>query len=244
MKRLYADLHLCPDLRSEEQVLHVVRKACELGYGLIAVRLFPDFREERIKRLRNMCEEDNVDFVSRLDLKPRTPKELIRSLRRYRRRFEVIGVMCDSKGVARQAAKDRRVDILNFPSHSHRKRFFDEAEAELASKALACFEININPLLTLEGPARIRLISRLRREVAMAEDFQVPIVVSSGASTGMLMRKPREIVALTTLFDLEKALAEEAISRNPLTIVERNREKLSSEFVAPGIKLSRRGKDC
>ena len=244
MKRKYADLHLCPDLDNDEQVTRMIRKASELGYRLIAIPFPQNFPEEKIRKLQNICKENRMDFASRVDLKPRTPNELIRSLRKLRRRFEVIAVMCESKQVARQAAKDRRVDLLNFPGSNRRKRFFDKAEAELASNALGSLEIDIKPLLTLEGPTRIRLLSSLRREVAIAENFHVPIVISSGASNELLMRKPREIAALTSLFDLDKSLAINAVSRNPLAIVKRNREKLSPNFVAPGIRLIRRGKDC
>jgi len=244
MKRIYADLHMCPNSKDSEQAERMIRKASELGYYLIAMSLPPNFTEEKIQRLQNICEEANVDFASRVDLKPRTSKELINSLRKLRRRFEVIAVMCESKHVARQAAKDRRVDLVNFPSTDFRKRFFDRAEAELASNSLASFEIDIKPLLTLEGQARIRLLSILRREAAAARDFRVPIVVSSGVSEELLMRKPRELTALASLFDLDKASAIEAVSKNPVAIVKRNREKLSPHFVAPGIRIVRGGKDC
>ena len=244
MKRKYADLHLCPDLGNDEQVTRIIKKTSQLGYRLIAIPLPQNFPEEKIRKLQNICKENRIGFASRVDLKPRTPNELIRSLRKLRRRFEIIVVVCESKQVARQAAKDRRVDLLNFLGCNRRKRFFDKAEAELASNALGSLEIDIKPLLTLEGPARIRLLSSLRREVAIAEDFHVPIVISSGASNELLMRKPRETAALTSLFELDKSSAINAVSKNQLAIVKRNREKLSPNFVAPGIRLIRRGKDC
>jgi len=244
MKRKYADLHLCPDLGNDEQVTRIIKKTSQFGYGLIAIPLPQNFPEEKIRKLQNICKENRIGFASRVDLKPRTPNELIRSLRKLRRRFEIIVVVCESKQVARQAAKDRRVDLLNFLGCNRRKRFFDKAEAELASNALGSLEIDIKPLLTLEGPARIRLLSSLRREVAIAEDFHVPIVISSGASNELLTRKPREMAALTSLFDLDKCSAINTVSKNPLAIVKRNREQLSPNFVAPGIRLIRRGKDC
>jgi RNase P/RNase MRP subunit p30 len=244
MKRIYADLHLRPDLGDPEQVVCMIRKASELGYSLIAMSLPSNFPEEKIQQLQNICSEAKVDFVSRIDLKPQTSRGLINSLRKLRRRFEIISVMCESKHVARQAAKDRRVDLLNFPSTSFRRRFFDKAEAELASNSLASFEIDIEPLLSLEGRTRIRLLSSLRREVAIAQAFQIPIVISSGASSELLMRKPRELAALASLFDLDRASAIEAVSTNPLAIIKRNREKLDPNFVAPGIRIARRGKDC
>jgi RNase P/RNase MRP subunit p30 len=244
MKRIYADLHLCPNPRDLEQVSSMISKASTLGYRLIAITFPSNVKEEEIERIRNISRESKIDLASRVDLKPRTPKELIYNLRKLRRKFEIIAVICESKTVARQAAKDRRVDLLNFPSINAQRRFFDAAEAELASKALASLEIDIKPLLTLESPARVRLLSSLRRETATAQKFHVPIVVSSGISEKFLMRKPREMAALAFLFDLDEVSAIDAVSENPLQIVKRNRENLSSRFVAPGIKVIRKGKDC
>lgn len=242
MKRVYADLHLCTDCDRMEQFSRVLIKASKLGYTLIAVP-FRKFSEEQIRQVRETCERSDVDFASRVDLRPRTPEELISFLRKLRRRFEIVAVMCESKSVARQAAKDRRVDLLNFPQPDFRRGFFDAAEAELASNCLASLEIDVKPLLTLEGPVRIRLLSSLRREVATAREFHVPVVISSGVSDEMLMRKPRELAALASLFDLSGVQAREAVSKNPAAIVKRNREKLGSKFVAPGIRIIRRGKN-
>jgi RNase P/RNase MRP subunit p30 len=243
MTKTYADLHLVPNVKDTEKVLKMIGKASELGYRLVALTFPQNFSEEEIRQLREECRECKVDLVSRVDLNPKTPRELIRSLRILRRRFEVIAVLCESKSVARQAAKDRRVDILNFLSPQSRG-FFDKAEAELASNSLACLEVDMNPLLSLDGPARIRLLSDLRREALIAKEFHVPIVISSGASDTRLMRKPREYAALASLFNLDESSALEAVSKNPVAIVKRNREKLSPKFVAPGIRIIRGGKDC
>jgi RNase P/RNase MRP subunit p30 len=244
MKRAYADLHLLLNPRDLEQVSRIVNKASKLGYTVIAIALPQNSSHEEKQKLKKICAESRVDFVSRVDLKPRNPKELIRNLRKLRRKFEVIAVLCESKSVARQAAKDRRVDLLNFPLVDYRRRFFDTAEAELASSALASLEIDIKPILTLEGLARARLIHNLRRETTIAKEYSVPIVISSGVADERLMRKPREQASLAFLFDLDEATALKAVSKNPNAIVKRNREKLNQRFVAPGIKLIRRGDDC
>jgi ribonuclease P/MRP protein subunit RPP1 len=227
-----------------EKVSNMINKASRLEYRLIAITFPLNAKREEIERIRDISREYKIDLASRIDLKPKSPKELIQYLRKLRRKFEIIAVICESKTVARQAAKDRRVDLLNFPSPNTHRRFFDTAEAELASKALASLEIDIKPLLILEGPARVRLLSSLRREAAIAQKFHVPIVMSSGASDEFFMRKPRDMAALASLFDLDEVSALDAVSKNPTQIVKRNRENLSPKFVAPGIKVIRKGKDC
>ncbi len=244
MKRTFADLHLRPNVKDPTATSQVINKAAAFGYCLVAVPFPPETREDETRKLQAMCREAEVDFVSRIDLRPRTQNELMRQLRRLRRKFEVICVFCENKEIARQAAKDRRVDLLNFPSLDFRRRFFDRAEAELASNSLAALEVDVKPLLVLEGPSRIRLLSNLRRETAIAREFRVPIVVSSGAQGEIQLRKPREMAALTFLFGLDEASALETVSQNPAAIVERNREKLSRRFVAPGIRVVKEGHDC
>ncbi|MEM3550952.1 MAG: RNase P subunit p30 family protein [Candidatus Bathyarchaeia archaeon] len=244
MRRVFADINLKPNLNNFEQVESMIKHASELGYSLISIPTGPAYGEDFVKQLRSTCRDEGVDYASRINLKPKTVKELLQNLRRLRRKFEIIAVECESKAVSRQAAKDRRVDLLNFPAIDYRKRFFNKAEAELASKSLASMEIEMSPLITLEGFARIRLISMLQRETAIARHYKVPIIISSGATNKMLMRKPLELASLAMLFDMDKNSSLKAVSENPTAIVERNRDKLSPNFVAPGIRIIRRGKNC
>jgi RNase P/RNase MRP subunit p30 len=170
--------------------------------------------------------------------------QLKHDLRRLRRKYEILAVFCENKNVARQAAKDRRVDVLNFPFPDFRRCFFDQAEAELAASALASLEIDMKQLLTLDGSARARLLSILRREAEIAKKLHVPIIVSSGVSDPMLLRRPMETAAITSLFGLDQTTALDTISKNPNAMVKRNRVKLDQKFVAPGIRVIRRGEDC
>jgi RNase P/RNase MRP subunit p30 len=244
MRRAYADLHLCANISDSSKLSSLMSRASILGYSLVAVPLSPSTPDQQVERVRRVCEEVGIGFASRVDLKPRTPEELLKDVRKIRRRFELVAVMCESKAVARQAAKDRRVDLLNFPKPEFRRAFFDSAEAELASACLAALEIDVGPLLAQGGAARVRLLSSWRREAQTAKEFHVPIVLSSGVSDELLMRRPMDLAALSSLFDLTDFAATDAVSKNPTSIVARNREKLSPRFVAPGIRVIRRGKDC
>jgi len=235
--RKFVDLHLRAPIKDLDQVERMVRRSSELGYALVGILLPPNIMRSQINQLRHICNDAYIELVPRVNFSPKTPSELLHDLRRFRRKFEVISVTCTSKGVARQAAKDRRVDLLHFSATDLRKRFFDRAEAELASKSLSSLEIEMAPLLFLTGFSRIRLLSRLRREVAIAERFKVPITMSSGATNEYFLRSPHDYAALATLFDMSISSALRALSENPVAMVERNREKLSPGYVAPGIRV-------
>lgn len=235
------DIHLRPSIKDLDQVDKIITRSSELGYSFVGVSLPHDATLHEIHMLQKICSDRGIDLVTRVDVAPKTPRELLNFLRRFRRRFEIIAVTSISKPVARQAAKDRRVDLLLFPTDP-RKRFFDPAEAELASKALASFEINMTPLLSLKGVSRIRLLSCLRREAEIAKRFDVAIVLSSGATNEYFLRTPQDYSSLAKLFDLSQPKGLCALSENPMAIIDRNRKKLSPEYVAPGIRIIKRGK--
>jgi len=65
-------------------------------------------------------------------------------------------------------------------------------------------------------------------------------VISSGATNDYLLRGPHDYSALALLFDMESSLALRALSEVPWSIVERNKLKLSPDFVAPGLRVVRR----
>ena len=236
MKR-FTDLHLRVPLDDQAKAESMIRKACELGYNLVGIPFSPQTSRKQISQLEQICNDVKVDFATRVNFSPRNSNELLQSLRRSRRKFEIVAVRCHTKDVARQAAKDRRVDLLQFSVTNIRKRFFDQAEAELASQAFSSLEIELAPILQLTSFSRIRLLSRLRREVETAERFRVPITLSSGATDEQLMRGPHNYAALTTLFDMPISSALRALSENPWIMIARNREKLSSDYVAPGIRV-------
>jgi RNase P/RNase MRP subunit p30 len=240
----FTDLHLCAPIDDLKQAKRLFAKSAELGYTRIGVPLLHGVTDEAVERLQLISGELGLDFVTRLDLVPRNPDELLAGLRRFRRRFEVVSVLCNSKPVARQAAKDRRVDLLCFRSFDPSKRFFDRAEAELASVSSAAFEIDMAQVLSgFESRSGVGLFSRLRRELGIANSSGVPVVISSGSSEPLLLRKPKDYAALALLFDLDETRALQALSDNPRAIVERSRSKQSAEYVAPGVRLVKTGRD-
>jgi RNase P/RNase MRP subunit p30 len=235
--RRFADLHLRVQLKEMSEAERMIKKASDLGYNIVGIPFQPTATREQISKLKQVCNDAKLDFVSRTNLSPSNSGELLRDLRRYRRKFEIIAIRCNTKEVARQAAKDRRVDLLQFSVTNSRQRFFDKQETELASQALSSLEIELAPLLQLTSSSRIRLLSRLRKEVATAERADVPITLSSGATNEQFMRGPHDYAALTTIFDLSLPSALKALSETPSATVQRNREKLSLDYVAPGIHI-------
>ena len=235
--KCFADLQLRVPLKDDVQTEQMVQKAADLGYKMLGIPVPVNVTSQQISKLKRVCGSANVDFVSRVNLSPIDSNSLLKDLRKYRRKFEIISVRCNTKEVARQAAKDRRVDLLHFSVTNMRQRFFDSQEAELAANALSALEIELAPILQLARSTRIYLLTRLRKEITTAKQSKVPVILSSGATTEHLMRGPYDNAALTTLFDFSIEFALKALSSNASGIVERNRKKMCPTFVAPGVQV-------
>jgi len=241
MKR-FADLYLTPDLTDEKKVEKMIRTAASLGYTLVGVSLPRNISvRAHVAHLERMCRNHGVDLATRIDLMPDSLKELLRLLRRYRRKFELVSVNCRSKSVARQAAKDHRVDLLSFGIRA-RERFFDNAEARLANEGVAALEITTASLLRTSGVSRAFLLSRLRKESEIAMRTGVPIVISSNAADPYEMRAPHDVASLATLLSMERTAALCTLSTTPFNIVDRNRLKLDESYIARGVRLVEKGK--
>jgi RNase P/RNase MRP subunit p30 len=241
MKRSFVDLHLKINPKDKPSLQNALQRAAKLGYRHIAVPFSFEPSTEEIENLKTVCKSLGIEPVLRADLYPRNENDLMNNLRRLRRKFDIICVLCDDKEISRQAAKDRRVDLLNFPNIDYRKRFFDRSEAELARSGSAALEIDIKPLLVLDGSPRVRFLSCLRREITIAKTFGVPLIISSGVMEERFMRMPRDMASVAYLFGLGNVEALNAVSTNPLAIVLRNREKLCNTFIAPGIRIVKEG---
>ena len=212
----------------------MLEKALRLGYGGVAVA--------GSQTLEGLEAPWGLYVISRVDLKPKTAGALKASLSRVRPLYVVVAVECHSKAVARQAARDHRVDVVYFPPGSG--LWFDEAEARLASQTDCAYEINLTELLTLIAGRDTHGLRRVAEGVWNAWRRDVPVILSTGASNRLEMREPRGLASLMTLLDIDLEDAVEMISTNPQSIVERNRGKLSGEYVAPGVRIVKEGEEA
>jgi len=167
---------------------------------------------------------EGVQTATRIDIEAKRGKELQDALRRSRGRYDVVAVRCLSKEVARMVARDERVDILLFPEDPAQRKhnWLDHHEAELLDGAGRAYEINTSELLGV-GPMRLaKIITTIKRDLAVASRHDIPIVLSSGAITPMLMREPRALTALATLLDVDEDYATDMLSTIPEAILARS----------------------
>jgi ribonuclease P/MRP protein subunit RPP1 len=216
--RTFIDLHLKPEPHYKRAMLE---KAKELGFSEIA--------------LTDISRKKNDEFVTRIDLLPRNKQDLFSSLKKSRRNYEIVSVICNSKKVAGQAAKDYRVDVLLYQQEFWKNSgvWFDRNQASLARESGCCYEINTNIILKIDQKFLPQYLRNIKKEVLLAQRYEVPIIVSSGATSVSEMKGPRSLVALMSLLDIPEKDALEMVSSIPLKIIKTNRSKLNDNFLNP-----------
>ncbi len=226
MKR-FADINL--KIFDEERM---VKLAKEYGFQTIAISIS---ESSHIDQLIKLGEKYGLAIIRRVNLKPSTISELVINLNRWRLNCEIIAVECNSATITKQAAKDRRVDLLNFPIQN--LKLFNKPVAELTSNTNVALEVIFNHLIKSERRILPKTMRMLRLKIALARKYKIPVIGSSGASSILELRAPRDMAAFFHLLGLSLDDAVNAFSKYPLEIVNRNRAKLKTEYIGEGVRL-------
>jgi len=234
-KRRYADLHVRVTNEGDAPEL-LIKMARHLGFSLIALSFDDPHKLRDLKYIKDCARDLGVDVAIRADLRPSSPGELKRCLRKLRRRVEVIGVYCCDTSVARTAARDRRVDVT-FYDPDNVLSILDEGQLSLLAESDHYVEANLIDFLYASPDKQAKTLWNYGLVLKRVAKRGIPILVSSGASKIVDMRAPRELCALAFLLLDQKEMAKEAVSTRPLELVRLNREKLSSSFIQPGVRV-------
>lgn len=223
--RKYTDLHVDVDAFKEnpETTLNTLKR---LGFKSVAITC------QGVKgNLASMKIGSNqgLEVAYRIEIKPRNRFELLRSLKAYRSRFEVVGVKCFNLDVARTAVRDSRVDVVSFPLENLRVRFTDK----LARLCNAAVEITARELIWAKAPRHL-ILRRLIKEFECASSNEVRLIVASGAKSVTELASPRDLSSIPAVLGFEREESLRTVSEHPYSIIQRNKMKLSGALIGDG----------
>ena len=235
MSKQFADLHLYNIFTfGQNNPLEFIKRAFELGYKYIAFVHFNKVSKELIKEYKRLCADYGIDYVIRVDLEiSNNIPRIKRFLRKYRKDYEIIVARPRSIEAARFSARDRRIDVIYFDDKAPK---FDSIQAKVMKENEKFLELTFRELLCKE--IRERTIKKYLRIINLAVENKLKIIVSSGARCINEMRSPRDLAAcFTILFKIPVNKPYELTSENPISLIEKNRFKLSRNFIMPGIEI-------
>jgi RNase P/RNase MRP subunit p30 len=92
----------------------------------------------------------------------------------------------------------------------------------------------IASLLTLTDTG---ILFRLRKAIAVAQEHNVKVVLSSGARNAEMVRAPLQLSAIASTLGLSETASVAGVSSIPLSIITENVKKREPENVEEGVKI-------
>lgn len=222
MRRRYIDLCVSPN------VDHALLR--HLGWKAVA------FCAEDLKttmKLPRGALSSGLEAFRRLTVRgPPTRSQLAKA----RRLAEVVSLEPLSVEQARMAAKGGLVDVISLPAGPE---CFNEGVASLMKLNNVFLELRLLPLI--EASCSPHLLTKYRRWYYTASEAGVEVVFSTGASSTLQARSPRDLASLASLITLSLDRARDSLSVIPSSIIERGVRRLDRGYVMPGVRVVEEG---
>jgi RNase P/RNase MRP subunit p30 len=220
-----------PRVEDEQSCIKTAQMLKAAGYRAVALTLPTGLLKDRVRSLRNHFANSGIELFVRIDISCANRQELLRLLRRFRNVYDVVAVRCVNHTLGLVAARDRRVDIIFFDPLK-RNVWFDHSIANVSRAAL---ELNVSSLYS-----ESILITKLMKEIDIARQHKVRIVLSSGCTSPLMIRTPEQLSAIGMVLGLNVRQASDGVSAIPWSIIEQNVERRSKEYVEDGVRVAKR----
>ncbi|MHA2004680.1 MAG: RNase P subunit p30 family protein [Candidatus Thorarchaeota archaeon] len=184
--------------------------------------------------------DGGMNLFTRADLLESGLRAVKKAAKETRPRAAVIAVPLRGVDIANWAAEDERVDLLTLDK-PHNECILRESTAKLAAASGTALEVPVEPLLTTSGLTRSKVIKMFRENVQTAVGAGMQVILSSGSNAVMSMRSPTAMRYVGLLLGLDWPYTKMAVHDGPQSIIDRNKKRLSPDFVAPGVEIVSRG---
>jgi RNase P/RNase MRP subunit p30 len=223
---MIVDLGVKPSDRQELDAL--VRFSKELGFSALGVT---GVVTEAVTRL-----DGDFLLLRRVDLTGGRLSVLKKHVVQDRRRAAIIAFqLTKNTDLVNWAAEDGRVDLITV-NHAKNDQLRDTT-ASLAAESGTALEMSIAPLLHTVGLERSKILKTYRENIRAALEAKMSVVMTSGARFPHGLRSPVSLRHIASLLGVRYEDTRAAIRDDPHWLVERNLEKLQTNFIAEGVKI-------
>ncbi len=223
---MHVDMNV--NITKPEQIPHFVKMAKNMGLDGLAVTCNID------KPVITF--EDGFRLYKRACLKQATLPALKTRVSQIRRFVMIVAVPLRSVQLANWAADDARVDLLTLSGIS-KEESLKSSTARLAASSGTALEVQMASLLTNFGLDRSRAIKTFRESIRIAQSAGMPIILSSGAKSPMMLRSPRAMLHIARLLGIDDPDFMENMSHTIEKMLSQNQRKLSNDYIAPGMEI-------
>lgn len=203
----------------------------EYGFGGVVIRT----REAEFDPAE-LANSTGLDVVPAVEVVADDPPAASGSVGNFRPDFPLVLVRGGTKALNRFAVEQDRVDVLARPMEGDGD--VNHVLAKAAREHGTRVEFDFGPVLRESGGARVRALKGLRKLREMVVQYDTPFVVSARPRSHLELRAPRELVAVGEEIGFTAEQVREGLAEWG-RLAERNRDRLSGEFISPGVERGR-----
>lgn len=234
---MYEAVHAIPE--GDSTVARLAVTAREYGFEGVVVRNHTDARADYdADRIRAAC---GVDVVEGVEIRADEPDQVSGHLANLRPKYTLVALHGGTDRLNRFAVEHERIDVLAHPMADGGD--FNHVLAKAAARNGVRVEFNLRRVLRAEGGRRVRALQGLSKLRTLVEKYDVPYVVSADPFSHLQVRAPRELVAVGEAIGFDAGEIEAGLVEWG-RLAERNRDRLSDEFIQPGVERGRYEEDA
>ncbi|WP_433624550.1 RNase P subunit p30 family protein [Halomicrococcus sp. NG-SE-24] len=231
---MYEAVHARPD--GDSTVARLAATAAEYGFDGVVVRNHGDARVDDGVDFERVATEYDVDVVDGLEIQADDPSQASGHVGNFRPKTTVLLMHGGTTTLNRFAVEEERVDVLAHPMRG--RGDFNHVLAKAAAENGVRVEFDLSRVLRTDGGPRVQALQDLRKLRELVTKYDAPFVVSADARSHLQLRAPRELLAVGKAVGFSREQVETGLCEWG-RVAERNRERRSDEFIAPGVKRGR-----
>lgn len=220
----------------------ITEDAWKMGYhGLVLVKSSEESfsnlngHKEQSKTYKNSDIPGKSSTFEGVEIRAKNQDDLKRKIKQFRKKNDVLLVHGGDLKINRAAVEDPRVDVLAHPYHGRRDSGFNHVLAKKAAENNVAVEINLGYLLRNRNHRRLKVLSQFRELVKLKSKFGFSLVITTGARSLYDLRSPRDLMALSNCFGMDKETSFSALSTVPESITKNNQSR--HQLISSGVRL-------
>ncbi|WP_435128318.1 RNase P subunit p30 family protein [Halobaculum sp. D14] len=182
----------------------------------------------------------DVDVVPAVEVDADEPTSASGAVGNFRPEFPVVLVRGGTDALNRFAVEQDRVDVLARPMDGDGD--VNHVLANAAREHGTRIEFDLGPALRATGGGRVQALKGLRKLREIVAACEAPYVVSATPHSHLQVRSPRELVAVGERLGFDAAWLRDGLAEWG-RVAARNRDRMSEEFISPGVRRGRYEED-
>jgi ribonuclease P/MRP protein subunit RPP1 len=230
----YYDLHVSPSFSEGKSTLdQIIERAKILGFsGICLVGTVDNFKKNM--EIRESLSNKEIQVF--IGFEARNANELSK-LVGMRRDFDALFVRGGDIRLNRMAVETPQVDVLSIPEYDRPDTGLNHIMAKLAAKNDVAIEVNLREILNSFKATRAKIMGKMSVNLMLCKKYGAPVIITSGAISHLHMRDPIILQSFGMMVGLDLEQSINAVSKNPMGITKKSRDRQSEDWIMPGVKV-------